>query len=124
MYTVNKCRFYSIINGKKRPTFAEVDMQRISYLNFKKKMVLGTQMDRREIAILAPIIYCFEDNFFVACEKYCDTGEETELNHGEYSTSLLKETMNVSYIEAIVILHNMKTLPQEACFIYSPLLVE
>ncbi len=99
-------------------------MSRVSFIKFRNKFAIASKLSRNQIAVLAPIIYGFSEEYFNACEKYLDTGEETTLSFDEYSTEMIKTTMACSYIEALVVLHNMEQFPDEACYIYCPRIVE
>ena len=99
-------------------------MERIPFLKFRSELARRTNVSKQELAILAPIIYEFEDKYFDACCQYLLCGSETEIIFGEYSTKLLTKTMDCSYIEALVILHNMEKMPRYACYIYAPKVIE
>ena len=99
-------------------------MSRISFIKFRNKFAISSKLSRNQIAVLAPIIYRLPEKYFNACEEYLDSGAETNLSFDEYSTEMIKTTMACSYIEALVILHNMEQLPNEACYIYCPRIVE
>ena len=99
-------------------------MDRIRFLKFRNELAKRSSLSLNEIALLAPIIYGFEDRFFDACYKFLQVGEETDLTFDEYSTLNIKGAMKCSYIEALVILHNMEQFPNEACYIYSPKIIE
>lgn len=77
-----------------------------------------------QIAILAPVVYGLSDKYFVACEQYLDSGKETEILFDEYSVLVIKESMQCTYIEALVILNNLEQFAEYACYIYTPKNVE
>lgn len=99
-------------------------MSRISFIKFRNKFATSSKLSRNQVAVLAPIIYGFPEKYFTACEKYLDNAEETELSFDEYSTEMIKTAMACSYIEALVILHNMEKFPDNACYIFCPRIVE
>ncbi len=99
-------------------------MGRIRFLKFRNKLANSSQLSRKEVSLFAPILYEFEDKYYDACDNYLDTGEETELVFNEYSTSIIKHGMECSYIESLIILHNIEAFPSDGCFIYTPKIIE
>lgn len=95
-----------------------------SFLEFRNLMARKSEMTRNEVSLFAPIIYQFEDKYFNACCLYLNEKKETELFFNEYSTTILIDTMKCTYLESLVILHNMQVFPVESCYIYNPLKVE
>ena len=79
--------------------------------------------DKSEWYFIIPLFTT--QNIFVASEqKFLKTGNESNLEFGKYSISMLRKTMDVSYIQALVILHNIEHMPNEAPNIYNPNIVE
>ena len=99
-------------------------MERIDFVSFNCDFMLYSNMTNAGVAIYAPLIYGFEDKYFNACAEYLKTGKETNLEFRKYSTEILQSTMEVSYIQALVILHNIESMPNEAPNIYNPNMVE
>ena len=99
-------------------------MERIGFLKFRNEFTKRSLLSITEVSLFAPIIYRFEDKYFNACYEYLQFGKESNLVFGEYSVLQVKEAMKCSYVEALVILHNMEQFPNEACYIYSPKIIE
>ena len=99
-------------------------MERIDFVSFNCDFMLNSNMTKAGVAIYAPLIYSFEDRYFNACVEFLKTGKMTNVEFKKYSTDVLQSTMRVSYIQALVILHNIETMPNEAPNIYNPNMVE
>ncbi|MBE7074531.1 MAG: hypothetical protein E7376_00910 [Clostridiales bacterium] len=99
-------------------------MKRIDFVTFNCNFMIYSNMTNAEVAVYAPLIYRFEDKYFNACEKFLKTGEKTNVEFEKYSTDMLQLTMGTSYIEALVILHNIETMPNDAPNIFNPNIVE
>ena len=97
---------------------------RESFLKFRSKFARFSHFSRNQVAFFAPIIYAFDDRYFSAAEKYLNNGEEENLCFDEYSVEKIKSAMGCAYLEALVILNNMEKMPEYACYIYSPRIVE
>ncbi|MBQ7761358.1 MAG: hypothetical protein IJ400_04810 [Clostridia bacterium] len=95
-------------------------MNRIDFTSFNCDFMLYSDMTNAEVAIYAPLIYGFEDKYFNACVEYIRTGKMTNIQFRKYSTEILQSSMEVSYIQALVILHNIESMPNEAPNIYNP----
>lgn len=99
-------------------------MDRIDFLSFYGDFLIYSNMSRGEVAVYAPIIYGYDDRYFNACIEYLKTGKETDLNFRNYTIQLIKNTMKASYIQALVIIHNIEQMPDEAPNIYNPYIHE
>ena len=99
-------------------------MERIDFVTFNCDFMINAKMTNVGVAVYAQIIYGFEDKYFNACVEFLKTGNESNLEFGKYSISMLRKTMDVSYIQALVILHNIEHMPNEAPNIYNPNIVE
>ena len=99
-------------------------MERIDFVSFNCEFLLNSNMTKSGVAVYSPLIYGFEDRYFNACLEYLRTGNMTNIEFKKYSTELLQTTMGVSYVQALVILHNIETMPNEAPNIYNPNTVE
>lgn len=99
-------------------------MERMDFLSFNCDFLTNTAMTNIGVAVYAPIIYGYEDKYFNACVEFLKTGNETNIEFKSYSTELIQETMGASYIQALVILHNIEHMPHEAPNIYNPDIVE
>lgn len=99
-------------------------MERIDFVSFNCDFMLYSNMTNAGVAVYAPLIYNFEDKYFNACVEFLKTRKATNIEFGKYSTEILQATMGVSYIQALVILHNIELMPNEAPNIYNPNMVE
>lgn len=99
-------------------------MERVSFVRFRNKFAKSSLLSRNEVSLFAPIIYGFDDKYFTACEQYLADGTEVELAFNEFTTTMIKNGMGCSYIESLIILHNIETAPLDACFIYAPRIIE
>ena len=99
-------------------------MERIDFLTFNCDFLRYSDMNNNEVAIYAPLIYGFEDKYFNACREFLQTGKNINVEYKKYSTDMLMSTMSASYIQALVILHNIATMPNEAPNIYNPDIIE
>ncbi len=99
-------------------------MERVDFVSFNCDFMTYSNMTNVGVAVYAPIIYGYEDKYFNACVEFLKTGKETKIEFGSYSTELIQRTMNASYIQALVILHNIEQMPNEAPNIYNPDIVE
>ena len=97
---------------------------RESFLKFRNKFARFSHLSRNQVAVLAPIVYVFDDKYFSSAEKYLDKGEEENLCFDEYSAEKIKTSMGCTYLEALIILTSMEKMPEYACYIYSPRIVE
>ena len=97
---------------------------RESFLEFRNKFARFSHLSRNQVAVLAPIVYTFDDKYYSLANKYLDKGEEENLYFDEYSVAKIKMSMRCSYLEALVILSSMEKMPEYACYIYSPRIVE
>ena len=99
-------------------------MNRIKFIKFRNEFARSSLLSRNEVSLFAPIIYGYEDKYFNACERYLADGTEEELAFNEFTTTTIKNGMGCSYIESLIILHNIETNPLDACFIYTPRIIE
>lgn len=99
-------------------------MEKISLLKFRNLFARKSQLPRNQVSLYAPIVYGFEDKYYDACLKYLSEGVKTELCFGEYSTKVIEKGMPCSYIEALIILHNLESYPLEACYLFTPQTIE
>ena len=99
-------------------------MERESFVRFRNKFARYSLMNNVQISMYAPLIYSMEDIFYSACLKYLETGEESNVMCGEYSAITIKETMQCEYLESLIILSNIRKMPEMACYIYRPRIVE
>lgn len=99
-------------------------MERVDFLTFNCDFMRYSNMTNIGVAVYAPIIYGYEDKYFNACVEYLKTGKETVIEFRRFSTEMLQKTMKTSYIQALVILHNIEQMPNEAPNIYNPDIVE
>lgn len=97
---------------------------RDSFIKFRNKFARFSHLSRNQVALLAPVVYALEDKYYLAADKYLNNGEETNLTFDEYSIDKIKETMGCAYLEALLILSNMEKMPECACYIYAPRIVE
>lgn len=95
-------------------------MERIDFVSFNCAFLQGARMSNAEVAMLAPLIYGYEDKYFSACVEYLKSKLENNLQFDRYSIGKLKSTMNLSYIQALVVLHNIEHMPEFAPVIYNP----
>ena len=80
-----------------------------------------------DISIYAPIVYNMKNEYFDAVVKYLQTGEETNLVCGEYSTDKVIKAYwveKLDYIKAVVILDNIEKLGDNGCYVFNPYIVE
>ena len=99
-------------------------MERESFIRFRNKFARYSLMNSVQISMYAPLFYSMEDDFYFACLKYLETGEENNIICGEYSAATIKETMQCEYLESLIILSNIRKMPEMACYIYRPRIVE
>ncbi len=99
-------------------------MERIDFTTFNCDFMLHSNLTNIEVAIYAPIIYGFEDKYFNACVNFLKTGNKQNLVYEDYSTDMLQSSMGISYIHALIVLHHIEAMPDEAPNIYNPNLVE
>lgn len=99
-------------------------MERMDFVLFNCDFMTYSNMTNVGVAVYAPIIYGYEDKYFSACVDFLKTGKETNIEFGRYSTDVIQKTMKVSYIQSLVILHNIEQMPKEASNIYNPDIVE
>ncbi len=99
-------------------------MARMDFLSFNCEFIYNSNMTRAEVAVYAPLIYGFEDKYFDACVAFLKTGEKQDIWFENYSIDRLQSGMRLSYIQALVVLHNIQSMPQEAARIYRPIRVE
>ena len=99
-------------------------MERMDFTSFNCDFMLYSKMSNVEVAICAPLIYSFEDRYFNACVEFLKTGNAPNIEFDNYSTDLLQSAMGISYIQALIILHHMETMPEEVPNIYNPNPVE
>lgn len=95
-------------------------MGRMGFVSFNCDFLAYSGMTNIGVAVYAPIIYGYEDRYFNACVEFLKTGKETDLEFKSYSTGLIKKSMKASYIQALVILHNIEHMSNEAPNIYNP----
>lgn len=96
-------------------------MERIEFFDFNGLFKRASKMDEKEVAMLAPLIYGFEDKYFNACYNYLKDGVRENLKCGSYSIERLENMMSLSYIEAIVVLRNIEMFREDAPYIYNPI---
>lgn len=99
-------------------------MERIDFVSFNCDFLQGAMMSNAEVAILAPVIYGYEDKYFNACAEYLKSKQEQNLEFEGFSIECLKATMGLSYIQALVVLHNIEHMPDQAPVIYNPDITE
>ena len=99
-------------------------MERIDFVTFNCDFLINSNMANVDVAVYAPLIYGFEDKYFNACMEFLKTGKKTNIEYKRYSTDVLMSTMCASYIQALVILHNIEFMPKEAPTIFNPRIVE
>ncbi len=99
-------------------------MDRISFFEFRSLFAQYSKMSNTNISILSPIIYSYEDDFFQACYLYLKHGEVSSLSYKEYSLEDIVEGMHTTYIEGLVILHNIKQDYNNARYIFRPRRIE
>lgn len=106
-------------------------MERMSlnkFITLIHNCALNGKANWKDGAVLGPIIYSYEEEYFNSAVNYLETGEKTLLIEGQISIEnfLNEETYNgaMSYLEALVALHNIKENPNSLHYIASLIEVE
>lgn len=99
-------------------------MERIDFVSFNCDFLERAMMTNADAAMLAPVIYGYEDKYFNACVGYLKSRVEANLEFEGFSVERLKSAMGLSYIQALVVLHNIEHMPDQAPVIYNPDVVE
>lgn len=95
-------------------------MERMDFGSFYCEFLLHSGVSEVETAIYAPLIYDYEDRYYDACLAFLKTGEKVEVEYKGFSTGVIQSSMNTSYVQALVILHHIETMPQRAPMIFFP----
>lgn len=96
-------------------------MERISFEKLICEILRCSRLSRKEIGVFVPLIYKYEDKYFLPFAEYVRTGKMQCVSFEGYSTELMQQTMDCSYTEALVLLHNLEERPEKSGYIYNPM---
>ena len=68
-------------------------MEKMSFLEFRNEFAGDFSVPLNEVAILAPIVCSFKPEYFEVCSQFLLYGQEKELIFGDYSTTIIKQTI-------------------------------
>ena len=94
----------------------EINMERLAFESLQTKL-LSSLKDYKARAILGPIIHEMPDDLYEAAIRYLERGEEIEVKEGRTDTTLIMKHMKTSYLEALVIIYNLRRYPTKDYYI-------